>query len=246
MKKRLDLILVELGYFETREKAKREILVGNVFVNDKLDTKAGSQYDIEKIKDIRIKDKLKYVSRGGLKLEGAIKYFDLSFNDKIVMDIGASTGGFTDCAIQNGAKFVFAIDVGTNQLDYSLRNNEKVLSIEKTHIKEIKEEQIKEKVDIIVADVSFISITKIIDEIIRLENVLNENYEMILLIKPQFELTKEEIGKNGIVEKEENRQKAIKKVIDKLKAEKYQILGLEKSPITGSKGNIEYLVYVKK
>lgn len=126
MKKRLDLILCEKGYFSTREKAKREIMAGNVIINEHAVTKAGTMFKEEDIKSIRIKEKLAYVSRGGLKLEGAIKRFDIDFNDKIVLDIGASTGGFTDCSLQHGASFVYSIDVGTNQLDYTLRQNEKV------------------------------------------------------------------------------------------------------------------------
>lgn len=244
MKERLDNILVNLGYFETREKAKREILLGNVEINDKIDTKAGSQYDVSKIKSINIKEKLKYVSRGGLKLEGAIKDFNIEFNNKVVLDIGASTGGFTDCSLQNGAKKVYAVDVGTNQLAYSLRMNEKVVSLEKTHIKDLDEKQLIDKIDIVVADVSFISITKILDEIERLKNRLVNNCELVLLIKPQFELVREEIGKNGIVDKQENRDKAISKVVNKVKELEYSIQKIVESPIKGTKGNIEYLIYI--
>lgn len=159
MKKRLDVLLVELGYFETREKAKREIMIGNVIINDRIETKAGTQFKEENIKDIRIKNKLKFVSRGGLKLEKAITYWNLDFKDKIILDIGASTGGFTDCALQNGAIKVFANDVGTNQLDYKLRSDERVISLEQIHVKDL---ELQEKVDYIVIDVSFISLTKVI------------------------------------------------------------------------------------
>lgn len=244
MKERLDVILVNLGHFETREKAKREILLGNVEIDGKIDTKAGSQYDVSKIKNINIKEKLKYVSRGGLKLEGAIKNFNINFTDKIVLDIGASTGGFTDCSLQNGAKKVYAVDVGTNQLAYSLRVDKRVVSLEKTHIKDLNSEILSDKIDIVVADVSFISVTKVLDEIERLKERLIDKCELILLIKPQFELVKEEIGKNGIVDKQENRDKAILKVVNKVKELRYNIQKIVESPIKGTKGNIEYLIYV--
>ena len=163
MKKRLDLILVERGLFETREKAKREIMVGNVIVNEQAVTKAGTNFKDDEKLNIRIKNKLRYVSRGGLKLEKAIKEWELDFNDKLVLDIGASTGGFTDCALQNGAKRVYSVDVGTNQLDWKLRNDDRVVSIEETHIKDLTPENIENnKVDYIVIDVSFISLTKVI------------------------------------------------------------------------------------
>lgn len=247
MKKRLDIYLVEKGYFDTRQKAISHILLGNVILNGEKITKAGTLINEEKVKEVYIKEKLKYVSRGGLKLEGAIKHFKIDFCDKIVLDIGASTGGFTDCALQHKAKFVYALDVGKDQLDYRLRQNSKIKSIEQTHIKELKKEEILEKVDIVVVDVSFISLDKILPEIKRLdkEGVLNTFYSMILLIKPQFELQKELIGKNGIVDKEENREIAVKKIKDLVKKE-YQIMGLIPSPIKGAKGNVEYLIYLTK
>lgn len=163
MKKRLDLILVEREIFETREKAKREIMAGNVIVNEQTVTKAGTNFNDDEKTVIRIKDRLKYVSRGGLKLEKAIKVWELDFSGKMVLDIGASTGGFTDCALQNGAKKVYSVDVGTNQLDWKLRNDERVVSIENMHIKDLEPENLKnEKMDFIVIDVSFISLTKVI------------------------------------------------------------------------------------
>ncbi|SQA14439.1 16S/23S rRNA (cytidine-2'-O)-methyltransferase TlyA [Streptobacillus moniliformis] len=182
MKKRLDVLLVELGYFETREKAKREIMIGNVIINDRIETKAGTQFKEENIKDIRIKNKLKFVSRGGLKLEKAITYWNLDFKDKIILDIGASTGGFTDCALQNGAIKVFANDVGTNQLDYKLRSDERVISLEQIHVKDL---ELQEKVDYIVIDVSFISLTKVIPFFTKFSK---EDTKVIALIKPQFEV----------------------------------------------------------
>ena len=244
MKKRLDLILCEKGYFITREKAKREIMAGNVIINEHSVTKAGTMFKEEDIKSIRIKEKLAYVSRGGLKLEGAIKRFDIDFNDKIVLDIGASTGGFTDCSLQHGASFVYSIDVGTNQLDYTLRQNEKVLSIENMHINKVtKDMLVKGLADIVVADVSFISLTKIVDYVYLLSK---SDAQAVLLIKPQFEVGREYIGKNGIVRDKDAHDMAIKKVVNCFLDKGFNILGVETSPIKGTKGNVEYLLYVRK
>ncbi|WP_288770985.1 TlyA family RNA methyltransferase [uncultured Sneathia sp.] len=244
MKKRLDLILCEKGYFSTREKAKREIMAGNVIINEHAVTKAGTMFKEEDIKSIRIKEKLAYVSRGGLKLEGAIKHFDIDFNDKIVLDIGASTGGFTDCSLQHGASFVYSIDVGTNQLDYTLRQNEKVLSIENMHINKVtKDMLVKGLADIVVADVSFISLTKIVDYVYLLSK---SDAQAVLLIKPQFEVGREYIGKNGIVRDKDAHDMAIKKVVNCFLDKGFNILGVETSPIKGTKGNVEYLLYVRK
>ncbi|WP_311678587.1 TlyA family RNA methyltransferase [Sneathia vaginalis] len=244
MKKRLDLILCEKGYFSTREKAKREIMAGNVIINEHAVTKAGTMFKEEDIKSIRIKEKLAYVSRGGLKLEGAIKRFDIDFNDKIVLDIGASTGGFTDCSLQHGASFVYSIDVGTNQLDYTLRQNEKVLSIENMHINKVtKDMLVKGLADIVVADVSFISLTKIVDYVYLLSK---SDAQAVLLIKPQFEVGREYIGKNGIVRDKDAHDMAIKKVVNCFLDKGFNILGVETSPIKGTKGNVEYLLYVRK
>ena len=224
MKKRLDVLLVELGYFDSREKAKREIMVGNVIINDKAETKPGSQFKEENIKDIRIKNKLKYVSRGGLKLEKAINYWNLDFNDKKILDIGASTGGFTDCALQYGAKLVYANDVGTNQLDYTLKNNEKVISLEQIHIRDL---IIDDKVD-------------------YFENFGKDNFGVIALIKPQFELTPDKISRNGIVIEEKYHDEAIKKVVHSFIDSGYIVKEVIDSPIKGTKGNKEFLIYVIK
>ena len=244
MKKRLDLILCEKGYFSTREKAKREIMAGNVIINEHAVAKAGTMFKEEDIKSIRIKEKLAYVSRGGLKLEGAIKRFDIDFKDKIVLDIGASTGGFTDCSLQHGASFVYSIDVGTNQLDYTLRQNEKVLSIENMHINKVtKDMLVIGLADIVVADVSFISLTKIVDYVYLLSK---SDAQAVLLIKPQFEVGREYIGKNGIVRDKDAHDMAIKKVVNCFLDKGFNILGVETSPIKGTKGNVEYLLYVRK
>ena len=244
MKKRLDLILVEREIFETRERAKREIMAGNVLVNEKVETKAGTMFKDTEDLIIRVKDRLKYVSRGGLKLEKAIKVWNLDFKDKLVLDIGASTGGFTDCALQNGAKRVYANDVGTNQLDWKLRNDERVVSLEEKHIKDLEIEDLENnKVDFIVIDVSFISLTKVIG---YFDRFLKENSQVIMLIKPQFEVGKEKIGRNGIVENEEYHNEAIKKIINFIKNLGYELLGVEDSPIKGTKGNKEFLMLIKK
>ena len=243
MKKRLDLILVEREFFETREKAKREIMVGNVIVNEQVVTKAGTMFKDNDELNIRIKDKLKYVSRGGLKLEKAIKTWDLDFSDKLVLDIGASTGGFTDCALQKGARRVYSVDVGKNQLDWKLRNNEKVVSLEEMHIKDLKEEDIgNEKADFIVIDVSFISLTKVIP---YFEKFLKKNGKIVMLVKPQFEVGREKIGRNGVVENEEYHDEAIKKIISFSKECGYELAGVGDSPIKGAKGNKEFLMLLK-
>ena len=243
MKKRLDLILVEKEYFETREKAKREIMAGNVIVNEQVVTKAGTIFKDNDELNIRIKDKLKYVSRGGLKLEKAIKIWNLDFTDKTVLDIGASTGGFTDCALQNGARRVYSVDVGKNQLDWKLRNDEKVVSLEEMHIKDLKEEDIEnKKVDFIVIDVSFISLTKVIP---YFKKFLAQSGKIVMLVKPQFEVGREKIGRNGVVENEEYHNEAIKKIISFSKEEGYELIGVEDSPIKGAKGNKEFLMLIK-
>ena len=243
MKKRLDLILVEREFFETREKAKREIMAGNVIINEQVVTKAGTMFKDNDELNIRIKDKLKYVSRGGLKLEKAIKAWNLDFSDKLVLDIGASTGGFTDCALQNGARRVYSVDVGKNQLDWKLRNNEKVVSLEEMHIKDLKEEDIgNEKADFIVIDVSFISLTKVIP---YFEKFLKKNGKIVMLVKPQFEVGREKIGRNGVVENEEYHDEAIKKIISFSKECGYELAGVGDSPIKGAKGNKEFLMLLK-
>ena len=243
MKKRLDLILVEQELLETREKAKREIMAGNVIVNEQVVTKAGTMFKDDDDLNIRIRNKLKYVSRGGLKLEKAIKTWNLDFKDKLVLDIGASTGGFTDCALQSGAKYVYSVDVGKNQLDWKLRNDERVFSMEEMHIKDLEEKDINnKKVDFIVIDVSFISLTKVIP---YFERFLAENGKIVMLVKPQFEVGREKIGRNGVVENEEYHDEAIKKVISFSKECGYELIGVEDSPIRGAKGNKEFLMLLK-
>lgn len=243
MKKRLDVILVDRGLFDSREKAKREIMIGNVIVNEQAITKAGTNFKDNEDLKIRIKDKLKYVSRGGLKLEKAIKEWNLNFNNKIVLDIGASTGGFTDCALQNGALKVYAVDVGTNQLDWKLRNDKRVVSLENTHIKDLTIDKLDNTlVDIIVVDVSFISLTKVIP---YFSKFLSEYGIIMMLIKPQFEIGKDKIGKNGVVDVKYHNE-AIKKVVQFAKNDGYIIDYISESPIKGTKGNIEFISLIRK
>lgn len=245
MKKRLDTILVERDLTVDIDSAKRLCMAGVVLVNDKKVDKAGTMLDESKIKSIRLKEKNKsgFVSRGGLKLEKAIKTFNLDFKDKIVLDVGASTGGFTDCSLKNGAKFVYAVDVGTNQLDWKLRQNSKVKSIENTHINDLTLEEINNsQIDFIVMDVSFISVKKIIYD---LKKFMDKNTQIVLLIKPQFEAQKDEIEKGGIVSSVKVHERIIDEIIEYFKSLGIVKIGLTQSPIRGTKGNIEYLALFK-
>jgi len=237
-KMRLDEYLVENEYFENLEIAKRQIMVGNIIVNEQKVDKPGEIISLDKIKSIRIKEKdIPYVSRGGLKLEKAIKVFELDFKDKIVLDIGASTGGFTDCSLQNGAKFVYAIDVGTNQLDWKLRNDSRVKSIENKHINDLEKNDLQDDIDIIVMDISFISIKKVL---YKIKELLKDNGFAIFLIKPQFEAERNEINK-GIVDSLNVHKRVINEVIEEAKINQLFLENLTVSPIKGTKGNIEYL-----
>ncbi len=242
-KMRLDEYLVENEYFENLEIAKRQIMVGNVILNEQKIDKPGEIISLNKIKSIRIKEKdIPYVSRGGLKLEKAIKVFDLDFKDKIVLDIGASTGGFTDCSLQNGAKFVYAVDVGTNQLDWKLRNDSRVKSIENKHINDLEKNDLHDDIDIIVMDISFISIKKVL---YKIKELLKENGFAIFLIKPQFEAERNEIEK-GIVDNLNIHKRVIKEIIEEAKTYQLFLENLTVSPIKGTKGNIEYLAKFSK
>ena len=242
-KMRLDEYLVENEYFEDLEIAKRQIMVGNIIINEQKIDKPGEIILLDKIKSIRIKEKdTPYVSRGGLKLEKAIKTFNLDFKDKIVLDIGASTGGFTDCSLQNGAKFVYAVDVGTNQLDWKLRNDSRVKSIENKHINDLEKSDLNDKIDIIVMDISFISIKKVL---YKIKEFLSENSYAVFLIKPQFEAEKEYIDK-GIVKDLEIHKKVITDIIEDAKNYDLFLENLTISPIKGTKGNTEYLAKFSK
>ena len=242
-KMRLDEYLVENECFEDLEIAKRQIMGGNVIVNEQKIDKPGEIISLDKIKSIRIKEKnTPYVSRGGLKLEKAIKIFNLDFRAKIVLDIGASTGGFTDCSLQNGAKFVYAVDVGTNQLDWKLRNDSRVKSIENKHINELEKTNLENEIDIIVMDISFISIKKVL---YKIKELLKENGFAVFLIKPQFEAERNEIEK-GIVNDLNVHKRVIDEVVEEAKNYQLFLENLTISPIKGTKGNIEYLAKFSK
>ena len=242
-KMRLDEYLVENEYFENLEIAKRQIMVGNVIVNEQKIDKPGEIISLDKIRSIRIKEKdIPYVSRGGLKLEKAIKIFGLDFKSKIVLDIGASTGGFTDCSLQNGAKFVYAVDVGTNQLDWKLRNDTKVKSIENKHINDLEKSDLQDDIDIIVMDISFISIKKVL---YKIKEFLKDNGFAIFLIKPQFEAERSEIYK-GIVDDFSVHKRIINEVVEEAKIYQLFLENLTVSPIKVTKGNTEYLAKFNK
>lgn len=238
-KLRLDEYLVENEYYESLDLAKRNIMAGNVLINEIKKEKPGEIIERNKIKSIRVKQRdCPYVSRGGLKLEKAIKEFKIDFKDKMVLDIGASTGGFTDCALQNGAKFVYAIDVGTNQLDWKLRNNIQIKSIENKHINDLEFIDIdNEKPDILVMDISFISIKKVI---LNLKKFMRNDSVGIFLIKPQFEVSREFLEK-GIVKDINEQKNIIEEIVNDFETKGVYLKNITVSPIRGSKGNIEYL-----
>lgn len=242
MKERLDVLLIERGFFESREKAKAVIMAGEVFVNGQREDKAGSKF--AKDADIEVKGKLlKYVSRGGLKLEKAVEVYGIDLVDKVCIDIGSSTGGFTDCMLQHGAVLVYAIDVGTNQLAWKLREDPRVVSMEKTNIRYVTEEQLPKKADFSSVDVSFISLTKVLPSAICL---LKEGAEMVCLIKPQFEAGREKVGKKGVVRDFAVHREVIEMVVNFSIELNFLIKGLTFSPVKGPEGNIEYLLYMEK
>ena len=243
MKERLDVLLMEQGYAASREKAKAIIMSGNVFVNGQREDKAGSTFDPAK-SNIEVKGQtLKYVSRGGLKLEKAMNQFGISLEDKVCMDIGASTGGFTDCMLQNGASKVYSVDVGHGQLAWSLRNDERVVCMEKTNFRYLTREDIQDDLDFASVDVSFISLSKIL---LPARRLLKDNGQMVCLIKPQFEAGKDKVGKKGVVREQSVHQEVIEKIYALTDILGFHILGLEYSPIKGPEGNIEYLIYIEK
>ncbi|MPW25164.1 TlyA family rRNA (cytidine-2'-O)-methyltransferase [Alkalibaculum sp. M08DMB] len=242
MNERLDVFLFEQGYFESREKAKTNIMAGNVTINGVRRDKPGEK--IKEINKVEIKEKdINYVSRGGLKLEKALEVFDFQIEDMVAMDIGASTGGFTDCMLQKGAKKVYAIDVGYGQLDYGLRKDSRVISMERKNFRYMSFEEIGECVDRATMDVSFISITKLLD---NLKVFLKEKGEGIILIKPQFEAGREYVGKNGIIRDKAVHKKVIIDTIDSIQEKGFIVLGLDYSPVKGTKGNIEYICHIRK
>lgn len=243
MKERLDVILVRQGYAPSREKAKALLMAGNVFVDNQREDKAGTLFDESKIQ-IEVKGRqIPYVSRGGLKLERAIGQFPITLQDKICMDIGASTGGFTDCMLQNGAGKVYAIDVGHGQLDWKLRNDGRVVCMEKTNFRYVTDADIREPIDFASVDVSFISLTKIL---IPARKLLRQGGEMVCLIKPQFEAGRDKVGKKGVVRDKKVHAEVIRRIVDYADMIGFSVKGLTYSPIKGPEGNIEYLMWLEK
>ena len=239
-KKRLDALLVEQGFFDTRSKAQAAIMDGQILVNDLKVDKPGTQV-ADEVKIKIIGNRLPYVSRGGLKLEKALHVFPISLIDKTVADVGASTGGFTDCSLQNGARKVYAIDVGYGQLAWSLRNDDRVINMERTNVRYLDESSLPDKIQIATIDVAFISLDKVLPAVKKL---LGNDGCVIALIKPQFEAGREKVGKKGVVRDPKVHEEVIYKVINMAKEEKFGIGGLDYSPIKGPEGNIEYLLYL--
>ncbi|MCR5608292.1 MAG: TlyA family RNA methyltransferase [Lachnospiraceae bacterium] len=240
MKERLDVLLVKRNLAASREKAKAIIMSGNVFVNGQREDKAGSMFD-EKSEIIVKDNSQKYVSRGGYKLEKSIELWNIDLKDKVCMDIGSSTGGFTHCMLLNGALKVYAVDVGTNQLAWSLRQDSRVVSMEKTNIRYLEKYKLGELIQFASCDVSFISLTKILYNVTRL---LEDGAYMVCLIKPQFEAGRELVGKKGVVRDPAVHESVIKKVANYAKAIGFDLIDLSFSPIKGPEGNIEYLIYM--
>jgi 23S rRNA (cytidine1920-2'-O)/16S rRNA (cytidine1409-2'-O)-methyltransferase len=240
MKQRLDHLLVARGLCESREKGKRLILAGDVLVNDEPVTKAG--HLVPEDVEIRIKAQPKYVSRGGFKMEGALEHFAIDVTGMTCLDVGASTGGFTDCLLQRGAAKVYAFDVGTNQLVWKLRNDPRVVSREHYNVRHLNKEDVPDTVDIIVADVSFISLSLVLPPAFQ---TLKPGGQAVVLIKPQFELSKEEIGRGGIVREKALHEKACKKIEDLTRSQPgWEWRGLMESPIQGTDGNREFLAWI--
>ena len=241
-KKRLDVLVYERGLAESREKAKALIMAGIIYADNQKSDKPGTTYP-ESVKIELRGSKPKYVSRGGLKLEKAMTAFSLNLNDKITMDIGASTGGFTDCMLQNGAKKVYSIDVGYGQLDWKLRNDSRVVNLERTNIRYITNEQVTDKIDFFSVDVCFISLTLVLPAV---RPLLKDDARAVCLIKPQFEAGRGKVGKNGVVRDKNIHIEVIEKIYNFCLENGYSVLGLDFSPIKGPEGNIEYLMYIQK
>ena len=240
MKERLDVLLLQRGLPPSREKAKTMIMEGNVFVDQQREDKAGSFFDVEAKIEVR-GNTLRYVSRGGLKLEKAMEAFGLDLSGCVCMDIGASTGGFTDCMLQNGAAKVYAVDVGYGQFAWKLRQDPRVVCMEKTNIRYVTPDQIGEPLDFASVDVSFISLTKVLEPA---KALLREGAQMVCLIKPQFEAGKDKVGKKGVVREQSTHREVIEKVIAYARGLGFRVLHLDYSPVKGPEGNIEYLVHL--
>jgi 23S rRNA (cytidine1920-2'-O)/16S rRNA (cytidine1409-2'-O)-methyltransferase len=242
MKQRLDKVLVDRGLAGSRERAKALVMEGKVLLNGKPAAKAGTM--VGDTSDIRVVEPdIPYVSRGGLKLEAAIKRFGIEIGGKTAMDVGASTGGFTDCMLSMGAKRVYSIDVGYGQFDWKLRQDPRVVLLERTNIRYLEGQRIPEEIDLATVDVSFISLKKVMPKVMEF---LKASGEIVALIKPQFEAGRAEVGRGGVVRDEEARLDAVSSVREALEACGLDAIGVIESPIRGQKGNIEYLIYLRR
>lgn len=241
-KERLDVLLVQQGLANSRELAKAYIMAGNVYVDGQKEDKAGTKVAVTAKLEVK-GNQMKYVSRGGYKLEKAMDVFGIRLDGKICLDIGASTGGFTDCMLQNGASKVYAIDVGYGQFAWKLRNDERVVCLEKTNVRYVTHEQVPDEGDFASIDVSFISLTKVLPAVL---GVLGERGRLVCLIKPQFEAGREKVGKKGVVRDSSVHREVIEMIVEYVRTQGLGILGLDFSPIKGPEGNIEYLIYLDK
>ncbi|WP_227766023.1 TlyA family RNA methyltransferase [Zhaonella formicivorans] len=239
-KERLDILLVKKGLFASREKAKAAIMAGIIRVNGQKVDKAGTLVDVDAALS-KTGEEMPYVSRGGLKLEKALKTFSINLNGKVILDVGASTGGFTHCALLNGARKVFAVDVGYGQLAWQLRQDERVVLLERVNVRYLKPEQLAEKADVATIDVSFISVAKVLPAVLA---CLKSDGEIVALIKPQFEAGKEKVGKKGVVKDPAVHREVIATVVSQAEKLELYMSGLTYSPITGPEGNIEYLLWL--
>ena len=242
-KKRIDVLLVEQGFFDSREKAKRAVMAGIVHNDHEIIDKPGTKVPVDM--ELFVKGTvMPYVSRGGLKLEKALKIFDISMQNRVMVDIGSSTGGFTDCALQNGAQCVYAVDVGTNQLVWKLRNDPRVIVKEKTNFRYATRDLFENGIpNIATIDVSFISLTKVL---LPVYHLLKSGGEVVCLIKPQFEAGREKVGKKGVVREKSTHREVIQKIMDYAMSIGFDLCALDFSPIKGPEGNIEYLLHLKK
>ena len=239
---RIDVLLVEQGFFPSREKAKKMIMASLVFVSGQREDKAGTK--IDKLAKITVKaDPNPYVSRGGLKLHKAIGRFTIDLKDKTCMDVGASTGGFTDCMLQHGATKVYSVDVGYGQFDWGLRQDSRVVCLEKTNVRYITDKQVADPLDFVSIDVSFISLSKVLPAVVAL---MKDRGNIVCLIKPQFEAGRDKVGKKGVVKEPTTHIEVISNIMDVFELNKLFINGFDFSPITGPEGNIEYLIYGSK
>ena len=242
MKERLDVLLVNMGMAPSREQARALIMEGKVYVNGGKEDKPGMRFDMYSSIEVR-GDKLPFVSRGGLKLQKAVEIWNLDFTGMTCMDVGASTGGFTDCMLKHGAEKVYAVDVGYGQLHWNLRNDPRVVNMEKTNIRYLTPEELNDAVDFVSVDVSFISLTKVLPVLLAL---MKQEARAVTLIKPQFEAGREKVGKKGVVREAETHIEVCEAMTSFAREQGFTVLGLDYSPVRGPEGNIEYLMYLKK